>query len=148
MRTHLVSLLVLLTLAACGQREEPPQVTEAPTATEAAAEAPAAAEAETQAPAAIDAPLPTAAPEAAPAAEPDVGRLKYAANCLSCHGATGQGMGPFPKLAGQSAEEIAGKLMDYRAGKTLGAQTATMAPFAKAMSEAEIEAVARYVAAF
>ena len=144
MRTHLVPLLALLTLAACGQREEPPQVTESPAAVEAATEA----ATESPTPADIDTPLPTAAPEAAPAAEPEVGRLKYAANCLSCHGATGQGMGPFPKLAGQSAEEIAGKLMDYRAGKTLGAQTATMAPFAKAMSEAEIEAVARYIAAF
>lgn len=140
MRTHLAPLLALLTLAACGQREEPSEVTRTPAPLEAPAEA--------QTPAGIGAPLPTAAPEAAPAAEPEVGRLKYAANCLSCHGATGQGMGPFPKLAGQSAEEIAGKLMDYRAGKTVGAQTATMAPFAKAMSEAEIEAVARYIAAF
>ncbi len=136
MRSSPFLLITALALAGCGQRDA---------AQETAAPAPQAAVTAEQA---DEAPLPVAAPVAAGDAEPDVGRLKYAANCLSCHGASGQGMGPFPKLAGQSADEIAGKLRDYRAGKTVGAQTATMVPFAKALSEAEVDAVARYIATF
>lgn len=128
-------LIGALALTACGQPDTAPEAT-----------APAPQSAVTVE--ADEAPLPLAAPEAPSDAEPDVGRLKYAANCLSCHGASGQGMGPFPKLAGQSAEQIAGTLRDYRAGKTVGAQTATMVPFAKALSEAEVDAVARYIASF
>ncbi len=135
MRSSPLLLIAALLLAGCGQRDSTPE-TAAP-----APQATTTAQAE-------EAPLPVAAPEIASDAEPDVGRLKYVANCLSCHGASGQGMGPFPKLAGQSADEIATKLRDYRAGKTVGAQTATMVPFAKALSEAEVDAVARYIASF
>lgn len=143
MRIVLATLLVLFSLTACGEREAP-----APEASETAAPAPPP-DAAPAAPEAIT-PLPAAPPQgiAPPEPEPELGRLLYSTNCLSCHGATGQGMGPFPKLAGQTREALAAKLIDYRAGKTLGPQTAIMTPFAQAMSDAEIAAVAEYIAAF
>jgi cytochrome c553 len=55
-------------------------------------------------------------------------------------------MAAFPKLAGQSAEMLATKLRDYRAGKTLGEQSAMMIPTAQALSDADIDAMASYIA--
>jgi cytochrome c len=80
----------------------------------------------------------------APAA--NFGKLKYTGNCLGCHGHAGKGQGVFPRLAGLPAAELAAKLKDYRAGKTLGPQSATMMPFAKALTDAEIDALAGYLA--
>jgi len=141
MRSALAALLVLFSLTACGERESPaPKASVAP-ASEARPDA-------QPAPAETIPPLPEAAPEGSASPQAEAGRLKYSTHCLSCHGATGQGMGPFPKLAGLTSAAIAAKLVDYRAGKTLGPQTSVMTPFAKAMSDAEIEAVAEYIAAF
>ena len=87
-----------------------------------------------------------AAPAAAPVpASSDLGRIRYAGVCLSCHGPKAEGQGPFPKLAGKSAEELADTLKDYRAGKTRGPQSATMFPFAQVLRDDEIEALARYI---
>ena len=36
------------------------------------------------------------------------------AGCAACHGNEGQGMGVFPKLAGQSADYISGRLYQYQ----------------------------------
>jgi cytochrome c553 len=93
----------------------------------------------------------TMAPSASPASgansdAPDIGKLKYGSVCAGCHGQQGQGQASFPKLAGQSAEQIAGKLRDYKAGKTLGAQSAMMAPTAQALGDAEIDALAKFIA--
>lgn len=86
------------------------------------------------------------APAAAPvAASTDLGRIRYAGVCLSCHGPKAEGQGPFPKLAGKSAGELAATLKEYRAGKTRGPQSATMFPFAQALRDDEIEALARYI---
>lgn len=110
-------LLSVVFISACGDKLEP------------AAQAPA-----------------SAAPAAAPvAASTDLGRIRYAGVCLSCHGPKAEGQGPFPKLAGKSAEELAASLKDYRAGKTRGPQSATMFPFAQALRDDEIEALARYI---
>lgn len=118
-----LALAALLVLAGCGQKEPP------------AANTP-----DTMAP----------APQAAaPAAEaPSSGKIKYGGICAGCHGREGQGQGVFPKLAGLSAEQAAAKLRDYKAGKTLGTRTAIMAPNAANLSDADIEALARYIAGF
>ncbi|OOC50299.1 c-type cytochrome [Thioalkalivibrio versutus] len=68
--------------------------------------------------------------------------------CVACHGAQGQGTPVFPKLAGRDAEYIADKLVRYRAGETVGDQTALMAPNAANLSDEDIADLAVYVATF
>ncbi len=68
--------------------------------------------------------------------------------CVACHGAQGQGTPVFPKLAGRDAEYIADKLVRYRAGETIGDQTALMAPNAANLSDQDIADLAVYVATF
>lgn len=121
-----LALGALLSLAACGEK---------PAATPAATP-------DTMAPAA---PAPGAAPAVAEAA-PDIGKLKYGSVCAGCHGQQGQGMAAFPKLAGQTADVLAAKLHDYKAGKKLGEQTAIMAPTAQGLSDSDIDALANYIA--
>lgn len=86
-----------------------------------------------------NAPVETAAPMQS-------GQMKYATVCLGCHGQNGKGQPPFPKLAGKPAADLAAMLKDYRAGKTRGPQSATMMPFAKILTDAEIDAIAGYLA--
>ncbi|WP_038052227.1 c-type cytochrome [Thioalkalivibrio sp. ALJ1] len=68
--------------------------------------------------------------------------------CVACHGAQGQGTPVFPALAGRDAEYIADKLVRYRAGETVGDQTALMAPNAANLSDEDIADLAVYVATF
>lgn len=120
--TLLISVMFAATLSACGKSEE--AKTEAPT-------------------------VPAPAPEvAAPAPAPAVvdGATKYTASCASCHGATGQGMGAFPKLVGLTADATKSKLADYKAGKQIGAQTAMMAPIASQLTDEEVDALANHIA--
>lgn len=70
---------------------------------------------------------------------------KYKSTCAACHGVTGQGQGAFPKLAGRSADELAGLLNDYKVGKTKGSQSAMMMPIAAKLSADEIKALAGYL---
>lgn len=135
MRSTLVMISALAMLTACGEKPTPEQVA-APQAM-----APAATPA-TPAPA-MEPALPSSA--AAPTISP--GKLKYAGVCLGCHGREGAGQGPFPKLAGKSAAELTAKLKDYRAGKQVGPQSATMMPFAKPLTDAEIDTLAGYLSA-
>lgn len=93
-------------------------------------------------PAAVE-PEPAAVPEIA--GDVDAGRDRYAA-CVSCHGAEGEGMGIFPKISGQSAAYIADKLKAYRAGETVGPNTALMAPMAMPLSDEAIADLAVFVA--
>lgn len=65
--------------------------------------------------------------------------------CVGCHGPSGGG-GVGPRLAGQSADALMKKLHAYKAGKQMGPQTAMMAPIAQGLSDADIEAVANYIA--
>lgn len=124
--TLLMSLVLALSLAACGKKEEAAQP---------------AAPAMEPAPAAAPAPAPEAA---APAAMDPV--AQYTSQCASCHGPAGQGQGAFPKLAGQTADAIKAKLADYKAGKQVGAQSALMYPIAQKLSDQEIDALATHIA--
>ena len=48
------------------------------------------------------------------------------AGCAACHGQSGQGMGIFPKLAGQSSEDIISKLTIYKNRGEVGNMSSTM----------------------
>jgi Cytochrome c553 len=74
------------------------------------------------------------------------GKAKFGAVCASCHGMNGEGMGIFPKLAGHAADKTVALLKDYKAGKTVGANTAMMAPQAAGLSDADIDNLAAYIA--
>lgn len=80
------------------------------------------------------------------AADVNAGKAKFSSICASCHGPTGQGMGIFPKLAGHTVEQTTGLLKRYRAGETVNANTALMAPNAKGLSDADIDNLAAYIA--
>lgn len=126
-----IALASLTNLTACGDRQPPIKVV-APAGQTAVHPASAASPAITTSPA---------------PASIDNGKLKYATVCLGCHGQDGKGQGPFPKLAGKPAAELAAKLKDYRAGKQFGPQSATMMPFAKTLSDTEIDVLAGYLSA-
>ncbi|WP_018860921.1 MULTISPECIES: c-type cytochrome [unclassified Thioalkalivibrio] len=68
--------------------------------------------------------------------------------CIACHGAQGQGSPAFPKIAGQTAEYIADKLVRYRAGETVGDRTALMAPNASRLSDEDIADLSVFIATF
>lgn len=68
-----------------------------------------------------------------------------AKTCVGCHGADGNSMVPnFPKLAGQHASYLEKQLKDFRDGFR---KDATMAPFAKGLSDQEIKDLAAFYAA-
>lgn len=69
----------------------------------------------------------------------------YVAQCINCHGDLGQGVGGNPKLAGLKVADVDARLKAYREGKQMGAKTAVMAPLAKALSDEQIDALARYI---
>jgi len=65
------------------------------------------------------------------------------ANCSGCHGVNGSG-GVGPALNNQAFDEVVSKLQRYKAGEQIGPMSGMMQPIAKALSEAEINAVAKY----
>lgn len=139
MRSSLAILFALTTtLTACGDKAEVTPATE-PQVSAPAVPPPAPAPAATVA----AAPAEPATAAAAPVVNP--GKLKYVAVCQGCHGRDGAGQGPFPKLSGKTAADLTSKLNDYRAGKTVGPQSSTMMPFAKALTDAEIESISAYL---
>ncbi len=174
--TLLAAALLAIGLSACGQKEEAAQteaapIAEAPAPAPAPMEEAPAAEVAAPAPmAAAPAPAPAPAPKAAaptpapapmaaapvPAPAPAApvaaaagnaaGAAKFAASCASCHGAKGQGIGTFPKLAGLSADTFKSRIADYKAGKQVGPQSAVMMPLASMLSDADVDNLAAHVA--
>ena len=68
--------------------------------------------------------------------------------CASCHGEWGRGLGSsFPRLAGQHAPYIASQLRDFRDGRRASDPHASMRTISSRLSDADIQAVADYVAA-
>jgi len=67
------------------------------------------------------------------------------AGCAACHGAEGQGNGPFPKLAGQSADYIESRLYAYKNRETIGAMSSTMWAQAGMLSDSDIATIGKYV---
>lgn len=73
------------------------------------------------------------------------GKALYDSTCVGCHGTNGEG-GVGPKLAGQSAKEIADKLHKYKNGEQVGPMTSMMAPMVADLSDADIENISAYIA--
>lgn len=73
------------------------------------------------------------------------GRL-LAMSCMNCHGPGGKSPGDIPSIAGKSEDFLKGALIDFRDGKRTGASATVMTRLAKGYSDAEIDAVAKYVA--
>ncbi|MFT0869897.1 c-type cytochrome [Pseudomonas sp. CAM1A] len=73
------------------------------------------------------------------------GQNPAAMACLGCHGADGKGIAAagFPRLAGLPAGYLSKQLQDFRSGSR---KQAVMEPLAKALDDAEIEAVSAYLA--
>jgi cytochrome c553 len=69
--------------------------------------------------------------------------------CMACHGPDGRGMAGagFPQLAGQWADYVSAKLLEWKGGTTWGTDVNAqiMPAIAQAMSEADIAAVSSYV---
>jgi|SRR5690554_132670 len=69
--------------------------------------------------------------------------------CIACHSPTGQGNAPaaYPRLGGQFASYIETQLKAFRAGERVNdGESMAMRLAAKNMSDAEISAVANYIA--
>ena len=62
------------------------------------------------------------------------------AGCAACHGQTGQGMGVFPKLAGQDASYISEKLYAYKNREEVG----NMAQ-ASMLSDGDIDTISKFI---
>ncbi|WP_406667383.1 c-type cytochrome [Gallaecimonas sp. GXIMD1310] len=66
--------------------------------------------------------------------------------CVACHGPSGVGGGPIPRLAGQQQAYLETQLQAWRNGTRSGDQDAIMTQVAKKLTDAEIKAMAHYFA--
>ncbi len=80
----------------------------------------------------------------AEASPEELGKAAYV-GCVACHGAGGEG-GVGPQLAGQSATDIAGKLLRYKNGETIGGQSNLMWSQAAQLSDDDIDNLAAFIA--
>ena len=65
--------------------------------------------------------------------------------CAACHGAEGQGMAVFPKLAGQSSDYITSRLYAYQNRETIGNMSSTMWAQAGQLTDEQIATIGKYV---
>ena len=68
------------------------------------------------------------------------------AGCAACHGADGGG-GVGPKLAGQTADYISGRLVAYKNNEQVGPMSALMWGQAAMLSDKDINMIGDYIAA-
>ena len=69
------------------------------------------------------------------------------AGCAACHGAEGQGMAVFPKLAGQSSDYIVGRLNAYKNRETVGNMSSTMWGQAAMLSSEQMDTIGAFIEA-
>ena len=67
------------------------------------------------------------------------------AGCAACHGNEGQGMGVFPKLAGQSGDYISQRLYAYKNRETVGNMSSTMWAQAGMLSDSDIQTLSEFI---
>jgi cytochrome c553 len=90
--------------------------------------------------------LAVAAATAAPAAAQQADGRVLAMSCLNCHGPGGKSPGDIPSIAGKSQDFIKVALAEFRDGKRTGTAATVMTRLAKGYSDAEIDALAQYIA--
>jgi sulfide dehydrogenase cytochrome subunit len=96
------------------------------------------------APAAAAKPATPPGPPAAPARKlTPADAAMIASNCFTCHGPEGHSPGTIPSLDKLSKKRIISDLNDFRSGE---APSTVMGRHAKGYSDAEIEAIAEYIA--
>ena len=69
------------------------------------------------------------------------------AGCAACHGAEGQGMAVFPKLAGQSSDYIVGRLNTYKNRGEVGAMSSTMWGQAAMLTSDQMDQIGKFIEA-
>jgi len=129
--TLLLTLVLALGLAACGEEQQ--------------AESPAGGSAAPAVPPAAEPAAPAVAEIVADATAIVDAQGIYSAKCAACHGKTGEGRGTNPKLVGLPVADIESRLKDYRAGKQMGPNTGIMAAAAKSLSDEQIAAIAGFL---
>ena len=67
--------------------------------------------------------------------------------CAACHGNNGQGMGVFPKLAGQTSDYIVQRLQAYRNREEIGNMSSTMWAQSGQLTDAEIQTIGDFIQA-
>ena len=67
------------------------------------------------------------------------------AGCAACHGQDGQGIGAFPRLAGQSADYISERLYAYKNKEQIGQMSSTMWAQAGMLSENDINTLSEFI---
>ena len=67
------------------------------------------------------------------------------AGCAACHGQDGQGMGAFPKLAGQTSDYISQRLYAYKNREQVGAMSSTMWAQASMLSDQDIQTLSDFI---
>ena len=67
------------------------------------------------------------------------------AGCAACHGNEGQGMGIFPKLAGQNSDYIVSRLNAYKNREEIGNMSSTMWSQAGMLSDQDINTIGRFI---
>ncbi len=80
------------------------------------------------------------------AAEDPDPAAQFAAECAQCHGRAARGMASFPSLLGKSEEHLAERLNSYRERERIGPNSMLMYGPAEDLSDAEILALAAYIA--
>jgi len=65
--------------------------------------------------------------------------------CAACHGQQGQGVGVFPKLAGQNAEYIVQRLYQYQNRENVGSMSSTMWAQAGMLSDSDIDTIGKFI---
>jgi cytochrome c553 len=72
-------------------------------------------------------------------------RKLYQAACASCHGSEGKGAGLVPALRGQQLFYLREQLLNFRLGQRNNSPGRVMNQAADALSDADIDALARYL---
>lgn len=70
----------------------------------------------------------------------------YTDGCRACHGPRAQGMASFPRLTGLDEEHLILRLQQYRAGETVGPNSALMEPNAVDLTDEDIVNLAAFIA--
>jgi len=73
-------------------------------------------------------------------------RLYNALGCYGCHGIDAKGGNGFPPLANKPKSYLIQRLKAYRDGAISSNRADMMRPYAKNLTDAEIEAIAAYLA--